>query len=99
MTLTLIHVLTDFWISQTGLEARMTTTLIANGPVDTEMAATSLLVVLALIYTTLHLVCVVSAIIVPVTDQIEADTDLILTEELALTTTSYQLRCGNVMEQ
>ena len=79
MTLTLVHVLADFWISQTGLETRVTATLIANGPVDAEMAATGLLVLLALIYTTLQLICVVSAIIVPVTDEVKADTVLILT--------------------
>ena len=79
VTLTLVHVFADFWVTQAWLETRVTSALIANGPVDAEMAATSLLIILALIYTTLQLVCVVSAIIVPITDEVEADTDLILT--------------------
>ena len=79
VTLTLIHVFADFWITQTWLETRVTAAFIANRPVDAEMAATGLLVLLALIYTTLQLICVVSAIIVPVTDEVKADTDLILT--------------------
>ena len=79
VTLTLIHVLADFWITQTWLETRVTAALIANGPVDAQMAATGLLIFLALIYTTLQLICVVSAIVMPVADEVEADTDLILT--------------------
>ena len=99
VTLTLVHVLADFWISQTWLETRVAAALIANGPVDAEMAATGLLVLLALIYTTLQLICVVSAIIVPVTDEVKADTDLILTQELVLATTANQLCSSDMMEQ
>ena len=99
MTLTLVHVLADFWISQTWLETRVTAALIANGPVYAQMAATGFFIVLALIYTTLQLICVVSAIIMPVTHEVEADTDLILTQELVLATTAQKLCSSDMMEQ
>ena len=76
----------------------MTAALVADRPVDAKMAALGLLLILALINTTLHLIRVVSAVIVPVTDEAEADTDLVFTEELVLAAMTHKLCSSDMVE-
>ena len=76
----------------------MTATLVANGPVDAEVT-TLRIFFLALVNSTLQFVREVPTVIVPVADEVEADTDFVLTEELLLTATSDQLCSSNVVEK
>ena len=76
----------------------MTATLIANWPVDAQVTALRIFF-LALVNSTLQLVREVPTVIVPIADEVKADTDFVLTEELLLAATSDQLCSSNVVEK
>ena len=76
----------------------MTPTLIANGSVDAQVT-TLRIFFLALVNSTLQFVREVPTVILPVADEVKADADLVLTEELVLAATSGQLCSSNVVEK